>query len=193
MQPRWNITVPKAGGRVSAFVGRVTNNTFALSGDRVRPIENRDIVSRSDWFMAGLRAEANLGAHGVRLGALPEFTMPLPRVGFNYVNRFFTNYDLTRTNNPLRGVTIANPPPELYLRFSDASPENPGGAKVFRVRVFVDDALEYDIIGGRETARCVAVPKQQQAGRRLTLGRRRRDVYLSILPVQSAGYQQCAF
>ena len=78
---RWNITVPKAGGRVSAFVGRVTNNTFALSGDRVKPIEDKDIVSQSDWFMAGLRAEANLGAHGVRLGALPEFTVPLPRSG----------------------------------------------------------------------------------------------------------------
>ena len=155
---RWNITVPKAGGRVSAFVGRVTNNTFALSGDRVRPIENSDIVSRSDWFMAGLRAEANLGAHGVRLGALPEFTLPLPRVGFNYANRFFTNYDLTRTTNPFRGVTIANPPPELFLRFSDASPENPGGAKVFRVRVFIDNALEYDIIAGRELPGVLMLP-----------------------------------
>ncbi len=147
---RWNITVPKAGGRVSAFMARVTNNTFSVSGERVAPIEDLDIVSRSDWFMAGLRAEANLGAYGVQLGSLPEFSLPLPRLGINFVNRFFTNYDLTRTTNPLRGITIANPPRELFLRFRDASPENPGGAKVFRTRVFIDDFLEQDVIGGKE-------------------------------------------
>jgi hypothetical protein len=147
---RWNITVPKARGRVSTFVARVTNNTFSVSGERSSPIENRDIVSGSDWFMAGLRAEANLGAYGVRLGTLPTFTLPLPRLGINFVNRFFTNYDLSRAANPFRGATIANPPSELFLRFSDASPENAGGAKVFRTRVFVDDVLEYDIVGGKE-------------------------------------------
>ncbi len=163
---RWNITIPKARGRVSAFAGRVTNNAFSVSGNRATPIENRDIVSSSDWFMAGLRAEANLGAYGVRLGSLPEFILPLPRLGINYVNRFFTNYDLTRTTNPLRGVTIANPPPELFLRFTDASPENPGGAKVFRTRVFIDDALEYDVIGGKEPPGVLLLPNNSQRDER---------------------------
>ena len=155
---RWNITVPKARGRVSAFVARVTNNTFDVSGERAAPIENQDIVSNSDWFMAGLRAEANLGAYGIRLGSLPEFIVPLPRLGINYVNRFFTNYDLTRTTNPLRGVAIANPPPELFLRFSDASPEDPGGAKVFRTRVFIDDVLQHDVIAGKEPPGVLLLP-----------------------------------
>ena len=159
---RWNITIPKARGRVSAFVGRVTNNTFDILGERAAPIENLDITSSADWFMAGFRAEANLGAYDVRLGTLPEFTLPLPRLGINYVNRFFTNYDLTRTTNPFRGVTIANPPPELFLRFSDASPENPGGAKVFYVRVFIDGALEHEIIGGKEPPGVLLLPHQSR-------------------------------
>ncbi len=161
---RWNITVPKARGRVSAFVGRVTNNTFSLSGERAKPIENVDISSRSDWFMVGLRAEANLGAYGVRFGSLPKFTLPLPRLGINYVNRFFTNYDLTRSSNPFRGVTIANPPTALFIRFSDASPENPGGARIFRTRVFIDDVLEYDVIGGRETPGVLLLPNDSKSG-----------------------------
>lgn len=63
---RWNITVPKAGGRVSAFVGRVTNNTFALSGDRVKPIEDKDIVSGSDcsWQVYGRKQISVLTACG---------------------------------------------------------------------------------------------------------------------------------
>ena len=163
---RWNITVPKARGRVSAFVGRVTNNTFQVSGERTTPIEDQDIASRSGWFMAGVRAEANLGAYGVRLGTLPEFILPLPRIGINYVNRFFTNYDLTRTSNPLRGVTLANPPPEVFLRFSDASPEDAGGAKVFRVRVFVDDLLEYDVVSGREPPGVLLLPNDSKRDER---------------------------
>ena len=159
---RWNISIPKARGGVSAFIGRVTNNTFEILGERTSPIENIDITSTADWFMAGFRAEANLGAHGVRLGTLPEFTLPLPRLGINYVNRFFTNYDLTRTTNPFRGVTIANPPPELFLRFSDASPENPGGAKVFHVRVYIDGALEHEIVGGREPPGVLLLPHQSR-------------------------------
>ena len=159
---RWNISIPKARGGVSAFVGRVTNNTFDVLGERATPIENLDITSTADWFMVGFRAEANLGAHGVRLGTLPEFTLPLPRLGINYVNRFFTNYDLTRTTNPFRGVTIANPPPELFLRFSDASPENPGGAKVFHVRVYVDGALEQEIVGGKEPPGVLLLPHQSR-------------------------------
>jgi hypothetical protein len=155
---RWNITVPRARGRVSAFVARVTNNTFAVTGERTTPIENREIVSRSDWFMLGLRAEANLGAYGLRFASLPEFTLPLPRLGINYVSRFFTNYDLTRTTNPFRGVTLANPPSEIFIRFSDASPENPGGAKVFRTRVFIDGVLEHDIEGGREPPGILMLP-----------------------------------
>ncbi|HIE27079.1 TPA: hypothetical protein EYP66_07315 [Candidatus Poribacteria bacterium] len=147
---RWNITVPKARGRVSAFLGRVTNNTFSISDEQVSPIEDKNIESNADWFMAGLRAEANLGSWDVKLAGLPGFTMPLPRLGVNYVNRFFTNYDLTRTANPFSGVVINNPPSELYLRFSDGSPENPGGAKVFAVKVYIDEALEYDFAGGKE-------------------------------------------
>lgn len=147
---RWNITVPKAGGRVSTFLGRVTNNTFDISGEEVKAIEDTEIESNADWFMAGLRAEANLGRWDVKLAALPEFTVPLPRLGINYVNRFFTNYDLIQTANPFSGVVINNPPSELYLRFSDGSPENPGGAKVFQVKVYVDGELEYDFVGGKE-------------------------------------------
>ncbi|MFQ6042676.1 MAG: hypothetical protein ACE5PV_17605 [Candidatus Poribacteria bacterium] len=147
---RWNITVPKARGRVSTFLGRVTNNTFSVSDEQVSPIEDKEIESNADWFMAGLRAEANLGSWDVKLAGIPGFTMPLPRLGINYVNRFFTNYDLTRTANPFSGVVINNPPSELYLRFSDGSPENPGGAKVFAVKVYIDEALEYDFVGGKE-------------------------------------------
>ena len=147
---RWNITFPDTGGRVSMFAGRVTNNTFSISGEHSSPIEDREIPSDNDWFMAGIRAEANLGAYGISIADLPEFTLPLPRVGLSYVNRFFTNYDLTRSHNPLRGVTINNPPTEIFLRFRDASPENDGGAKVFGVKVFMDSTLEYNVTGGRE-------------------------------------------
>ena len=73
---RWNITVPRAGGGISAFVARVTNNTFSILGERTTPIEDVDIESTSDWFMAGMRAEANLGAYDFRLGAYPEVTVP---------------------------------------------------------------------------------------------------------------------
>lgn len=159
---RWNITVPRAGGGVSAFIARVTNNTFSILGERTTPIEDVDIESTSDWFMAGMRAEANLGAYDFQLGAYPEVTVPLPRVGVNYVNRFFTNYDLTRANNPFRGITISNPPTELFLRFSDASPENSGGARVFHVRVFVDGVLEYNVTAGQERPGVLVLPNDSK-------------------------------
>lgn len=155
---RWNITVPKARGRMSTFLGRVSNNTFSISGKGSKPIENKEIQSSADWFMAGIRAEANLGQWGVRLATLPEFMVPLPRLGISYTNRFFTNYDLTRSSNPFRGVVANNPPSELYLRFRDGSPENPNGAKVFHVRVYIDDILEYDFAGGREPPGVLMMP-----------------------------------
>ena len=161
---RWNVTVPKAEGKVSAFIGRVTNNTFSVQEERSLPIEDQEIVSPSDWFMVGLRVEANLGAHRLRLGSLPEFTLPLPRLGINYVNQFFTNYDLTRTTNPFRGITVANPPSALFLRFSDASPEDAGGAKIFRTRVFIDGELEYDVVGGREPPGVLLLPNRSKSG-----------------------------
>ena len=161
---RWNITIPRASGRMSAFVARVTNNTFSILGERTTPIEDIGIESTSDWFMMGLRAEAHLGSYDVGLGVLPEFVLPLPRIGINYVNRFFTNYDLTRTSNPFRGVTISNPPTELFLRFSDSSPENPGGAKIFGVRVYVDGALEYDVIAGQEPPGVLLLPNESKRG-----------------------------
>ncbi|MDE0043972.1 MAG: hypothetical protein OXT74_18155, partial [Candidatus Poribacteria bacterium] len=159
---RWNITVPRAGGGISAFVARVTNNTFSILGERTTPIEDIDIESTSDWFMAGMRAEANLGAYDFRLGGRPKVTVPLPRVGVNYVNRFFTNYDLTRANNPFRGITISNPPTELFLRFSDASPENSGGARVFHVRVFVDGVLEHNVTAGKEPPGVLLLPNNSK-------------------------------
>ena len=159
---RWNITVPRAGGGISAFVARVTNNTFSSLGERTTPIEDIDIESTSDWFMAGMRAEANFGAYDFGLGPYPEVTVPLPRLGVNYVHRFFTNYDLTRTNNPFQGITISNPPTELFLRFSDASPENSGGARVFHVRVYVDGVLEHNVTAGREPAGILLLPNDSK-------------------------------
>ena len=155
---RWNITVPIAQGRVSMFAGRVTNNTFSISGERSQPIEDKEISSGNDWFMAGVRAEASLGAYGIRVGNLPEVILPLPRIGLSYVNRFFTNYDLARSDNPLHGVTINNPPAEIYLRFGDASPEDGSGAKVFKVRMLVDGTEEYDVKGGAEPPGILILP-----------------------------------
>ena len=156
---RWNITVPRARGRISTFLARLTNNTFASTGEGAyKPIQDKEIRSNADWFMTGIRAEANLGAYAVKFATLPEFTLPLPRVGISYTSRFFTNYDMTRTSNPFRGVVVNNPPSALYLRFGDDSPENPGGAKVFHVKVYVDEQLEYDFVGGGEPPGVLMTP-----------------------------------
>ena len=156
---RWNITVPRSRGRISTFLARLTNNTFARTGEGAyKPIQDTEIRSNADWFMTGIRAEANLGAYAVKFATLPEFTLPLPRVGISYTNRFFTNYDMTRTSNPFRGVVASNPPSEVYLRFGDDSPENPGGAKVFHVKVYIDEQLEYDFVGGREPTGVLMAP-----------------------------------
>ena len=161
---RWNITVPIARGRVSLFAGRVTNNTFTVSGERSQPVENQDIASENDWLMAGVRAEASLGSYEFQWGALPSFNVPLPQFGLSFVNRFFTNYDLTRTSNPLKGVTISNPPSEIFLRFRDASPQDRGGAKVFSVQVRIDGVKEYDVIGGAEPPGILLLPHNSNRG-----------------------------
>lgn len=159
---RWNLTMPKARGRVSTFLARVTNNTFSIQGEQSKIIEDQTITSDTDWFMAGIRAEANLGAWYVKLATLPEFVIPLPKIGINYVNRFFTNYDLTRTTNPFSGVTIANPPSTLYLRFRDGSPEDPDGAKLYHTRVYLNDELEYYFEGGKEPASILMMPNSSK-------------------------------
>ena len=149
---RWSIFSPNRDGNtnrggITGFLARTTNNTFANNN----PIIDRDIVGTADWFMAGVRADANLGSWEVELAGLPTLTFPLPQqLGFSYTNRFFTNYELTRTTNPFQGVADANPPTEIYLRFRDGSPENDNGAKVYRVRVYMDRELIYDVVGGRE-------------------------------------------
>ena len=102
--------------------------------------------------MAGLRAEANLGSWTFNLGRLGEASAPLPQIGVSYTKRFFTNYDLSRAANPFKGVAVGPPPPgrnrpALYL---DDSPEDGGGALIFRTRVWVDGQLRYDIAGGKE-------------------------------------------
>ncbi|MBM3214510.1 hypothetical protein FJZ36_06315 [Candidatus Poribacteria bacterium] len=144
---RWTVTVPRARGSASVFLSRLTNPTFDSAG---RPIEGKDIESRADWFMAGLRAETNLGARPIRVADLAEVNLPLPRIGISYVNRFFTSYDLARATNPFRGVVTASPPSELRLRFRDGSPDDGGGARVHRVQVVIDGDVRYDVKGGRE-------------------------------------------
>jgi len=161
---RWNITVPKARGRVSTFLGRVTNNTFYVQGEHSKIIEDKTITSGSDWFMAGLRAEANLGAWYVKFMTLPKFVLPLPKIGVSLVNRFFTNYDLTRTTNPFSGVTVNNPPSTIYLRFRDGSPENPDGARVYHTKVYINEKLEFSFEGGKEPAGVLMMPNSSKVG-----------------------------
>ena len=161
---RWNITVPKARGRISTFLARVTNNTFYIEGEHSKIIEDETITSNADWFMVGARAEANLGAWYVKFATLPEFVLPLPKIGVNYVNRFFTNYDLTRTTNPFSGVTINNPPSTIYLSFSDGSPENPDGARVYHTKVYLNGKLEYYFEGGKEPAGVLMMPNSSKLG-----------------------------
>lgn len=144
---RWTVTVPRAPGSASVFLARLTNTTFDARG---HPIENRDIPSDTDWFLVGFRAEANLGAWVVPLANVSEIVVPLPRVGVTYVNRFQTNYDLGRTSNPFRGVVVASPPTELFLRISDGTPEDGNGAQLYRVRLSVDGEVRFDFEGGRE-------------------------------------------
>ena len=144
---RWTVTVPKAQGSSTIFLGRLTNNTFTPSGS---PIENRTISSTGDWFMTGLRVEANLGSWTFNLGRFGEATAPLPQIGVSFAKRFFTNYDLSDAANPFQGVVQGPPPDRIVLRFKDDSPEDGGGALIYRARVWIDGQLRYDIAGGKE-------------------------------------------
>ncbi|GIX06479.1 MAG: hypothetical protein KatS3mg115_0882 [Candidatus Poribacteria bacterium] len=152
---QWQIAVPRRRGSIRAFLARMTNNTFTPDG---RPIEGQTIRSTGDWFMAGFRAEANLGAKVFRFGRLPEVSLPLPQIGVSYVNRFFTNYDLARTTNPFRGVVVGLPPSELWLRIRDDSPKEGNGARIYRIRVLVDGEVRFDLSAGREPPGVLVLP-----------------------------------
>lgn len=151
---QWTITVPRARGSATGLLARLTSNTFDANGN---PIEGQDIRSSGDWFLAGFRAEANLGAWNLDIGDR-EVTVPLPQIGVSAANSFFTNYDLSRTQNPFRGVTIANPPTELLLRFSDDSREDGHGARVYRVQVLIDEELRFDFDAGAEPPGVLDLP-----------------------------------
>ncbi len=161
---RWRIVSPNRDGftnrgGITGFLARMTNTTFA--GDK--PILNKDQRGTADWFMVGLRADANLSSWEAELAGLPRLTFPLPQqIGVSFAHRFFTNYELTRTSNPFQGVVDSNPPSELYLRFRDGSPENDDGAKVYRVRVYQGTELVYDFIGGREPPSVLYSPGASQ-------------------------------
>lgn len=139
----WRLIAPGSRGRMTTFISKLTNTTLGK--------DNKTIESDSDWYMAGARAEANLGVWDVDVGNY-NFAVALPSVGISYVNKYFTNYDLTQTSNPFVGIVEHNPPSHLYLRFRDGSPENPDGAKVFSVEVYIDDSIspEYSFAAGRE-------------------------------------------
>jgi len=139
----WTVEFPDSRGKMSTFISKLTNTTLKK--------ENQTIESSSDWYMAGARAEAELGIWDVTVGSR-EFLAELPSIGVSYVNKYFTNYDLTQTNNPFSGVVEHNPPEYLYVRFRDGSPENPDGARVFEIRLYINDGLspEYSFSGGWE-------------------------------------------
>jgi len=137
----WGLVFPQSRGKLSTFISKLTGTTMST--------ENRPVQTTSDWYMIGARAEANLGILDINISDL-TFSMPLPRLGISYVNRYFTNYDLSKTSNPFKGVVEHDPPEYLYLRFHDGSPENPDGAKIFRTKMLVNKKLEYDFTGGRE-------------------------------------------
>ncbi|MBD3182956.1 hypothetical protein GF312_11745 [Candidatus Poribacteria bacterium] len=137
----WEIKFPQSRGKVSTFISKLTNTTLGN--------ENRTIESESDWYMAGARAETDLGIWDINVNNY-QFALGLPRIGVSYVNKYFTNYDLSRTSNPFAGIVAHNPPAYLYLKFLDGSPENIDGARVFWVKVYVNDILEYNFAGSRE-------------------------------------------
>ena len=139
----WKVIFPESRGRMTTFISKLTNTTLGK--------ENRTIESGSDWYMAGARAEANLGIWDVNVGDY-EFIVDLPHIGISYVNKYFTNYDMTQTSNPFGGVVDHDPPTYLYVRFSDGSPENLHGARLFWIKVYINDQLEYDFAAGREPA-----------------------------------------
>jgi hypothetical protein len=117
----WSLLFPGSIGRISTFISKLNSQSLAN--------EDKTITSTADWYMIGARAEANLGVWDVNVNNY-RFTLPFPRIGIGYVNKYFTNYTLNKTSNPFSGVVEHNPPTYLYLRFRDGSPENPGGSKV---------------------------------------------------------------
>ncbi len=137
----WSMIFPASRGRISTFVSKLS--TPSLSN------EDKIITSTSDWYMVGIRGEANPGVLDVNLSNY-EFSFPLPRIGIGYVNKYFTNYTLSKTSNPFSSVVEYDPPNYLYLKFRDGSPENPDGAKVYSVKLWINGQLEYSFIGGRE-------------------------------------------
>jgi len=144
---RWDIIVPRAQGRIVGVLSKLTNTSITPQGRR---IENRDITSELDWFLAGVRAESNLGNWVLSVKGLPQLSIPLPKIGINYATEFLTNYQLSQATNPFRGVTVTSPLDVIYLRFRDGSPENPGGAKLYRIKVYLNGSAAYDFAGGRE-------------------------------------------
>ena len=144
---RWDIIVPRAQGRIIGVLSKLTNTSITPWGKR---IEGRDIISKLDRFLVGLRAEANLGSWALTFKGVPRLTIPLPRLGVSYASEFLTNYQLAGAASPFGGVTAVPPPDALYLRFRDGSPENPWGAKVYGVKVYFDGSIAYDFRGGAE-------------------------------------------
>ena len=137
----WTLLFPSSRGRISTFISKLGSQSLAN--------EDKQITSTSDWYMVGARGEANLGVWDIDINNY-RFSVPFPRIGIGYVNKYFTNYTLSRTSNPFSSVVEHNPPTYLYLRFRDGSPENPGGARVFRVKLWINGQLEYNFVGGRE-------------------------------------------
>ena len=91
----WEVSFPESRGKMYSFISKLTNTTLGK--------ENRTLESSSDWYMAGLRGEANLGIWDISVGNR-DFGVELPSIGVSYVNKYFTNYDLTRTSNPFGGA-----------------------------------------------------------------------------------------
>lgn len=137
----WTLIFPESRGKMSAFISKLTNTTLGN--------ENKLIESPMDWYMVGARGEANPGVLDVAVSNY-SFSLPLPRVGVSYVNKYLTNYDLSRSSNPFSGYVEHNPPQYLYLRFRDGSPENPDGTRLFWLKLYINDTLEFSFAGGRE-------------------------------------------
>lgn len=137
----WTLLFPASRGKISTFISKLNRQSLANEG--------KDITNTSDWYMIGARGEANLGVWDVNINNY-RFTLPFPRIGIGYTNEYFTNYTLSQTSNPFSGVVEHDPPTSLYLRFSDGSPENPGGSKVYRVKLFLNGQLVYNFVGGKE-------------------------------------------
>ena len=137
----WSLFFPGSRGRISTFISKLTSSSLSN--------EDKLITTTSDWYMIGARGEANLGVWDINVNNY-KFSLPFPRIGIGYANKYFTNYTLNKTSNPFSGVVDHNPPEFLYVRFKDGSPENPDGAKVFGVKLWISGKLQYNFVAGRE-------------------------------------------